>query len=97
MTLSVTEIEPCFPTAPSRGFMFQLARLCSPGFGAPKPETMAGKVHSLKKAYIDAHYRQSYDIIRRELEYFGTRPKELGKLTKATYETKMESIISKNL
>ena len=56
---------------------------------ATKPEDQAFKL--LKKAYIDARYKPSYRITKKQLEYLATRVKKLQRLTKKTCTQKIQS------
>jgi HEPN domain-containing protein/predicted nucleotidyltransferase len=56
---------------------------------ATKSEEQAFKL--LKKAYIDARYKASYRITKKQLEYLAERVKVLQKLTKKICQEKIES------
>ena len=43
------------------------------------------------EAYVDARYKESYKITKKELEYPGRRVKKLEKLTKAVCRKKIQS------
>jgi HEPN domain-containing protein/predicted nucleotidyltransferase len=58
---------------------------------ATKSEEQAFKL--LKKAYIDARYKASYRITKKQLEYSAGRVKVLQRLTKKICEAKIESFV----
>lgn len=58
---------------------------------ATKPEEKAFKL--LKKAYIDARYKESYRITKKQLEYLAERVKVLQKLTKKICGEKINSFV----
>ena len=45
----------------------------------------------LRKAYIGARYKKSYEITREDLEYLGQRVGELRSLTESACRAKIES------
>jgi HEPN domain-containing protein/predicted nucleotidyltransferase len=47
----------------------------------------------LKKAYVDARYKDSYEITKEQLEYLAERVKVLQELTKKTCGAKIESFV----
>ena len=47
----------------------------------------------LRKAYIDARYKDSYEITKEQLEYLAERVRLLQELTKASCEKKIESFV----
>ncbi|MHC4397371.1 MAG: HEPN domain-containing protein, partial [Planctomycetota bacterium] len=47
----------------------------------------------LKKAYIDARYKKSYKITKKQLEYLAKRVKLLQRLTKKACKEKIESFV----
>ena len=47
----------------------------------------------LKKAYIDARYKRSYKITKKQLEYLAKRVKKLQRLTKKICKQKIDSFI----
>jgi len=58
---------------------------------ATKSEEQAFKL--LKKAYIDARYKASYRITKKQLEYLAERVKTLQRLTKRICTEKIESFV----
>ena len=46
------------------------------------------------KAYIDARYKKSYRITKKQLEYLAKRVKVLQRLTKKIYIEKIESFVA---
>jgi HEPN domain-containing protein/predicted nucleotidyltransferase len=58
---------------------------------ATKSEEQAFKL--LKKAYIDARYKESYRITKKQLEYLAERVKVLQRLTKRICTEKIESFV----
>ena len=47
----------------------------------------------LKKAYVDARYKDSYEITKEQLEYLAERVKTLQELTERVCKEKIESFI----
>jgi hypothetical protein len=47
----------------------------------------------LKRAYIDARYKPSYRITKKQLEYLGQRVKILQRLTNKICKQKIESFV----